>query len=77
MGVNRKHDRSQSHKQQNQLVDLVKRDCQEKRTGFTSPFHMQCTAKNPITAGTIYSRAGWKETNVKSTIKGTGFLQGK
>lgn len=73
---NIQHNSSQRHKQKSQLVDLVKADYQEKRTGFTSPFHMQCTAKNPITAGTIYSRAGWKETNVKSTIKGTGFLGG-
>lgn len=65
-----------SHKQQSQLLDLVKTDCQEKHTGFTSPFHMQCTAKNPITAGTIYSKAGWKKTNVKSTINGNAFLQG-
>jgi len=29
-----------------------------KQTCLTSPFQMQWAAKNPITAGTIYKRAG-------------------
>lgn len=30
------------------------------QTCLTSPFHMQWNAKNPVTAGTMYSSAGWK-----------------
>lgn len=33
----------------------------KKQTCLTSPFHMQWAAKNPITEGTIYKRAGWQK----------------
>lgn len=41
-------------------------------TGLMSPFHMTCTAKNPITHGTIYRSAGWNETIDKHIIKSDG-----
>lgn len=33
------------------------------RTGLTSPFQRQWTAKNPITAGTMYNSAGCNKKN--------------
>lgn len=32
-----------------------------KQTGLMSPFQMQWEAKNPMTAGTMYNRAGWNK----------------
>lgn len=40
-----------------------------KQTCLTSPFQIQWAAKNPITAGTIYKRAGWKQGRIKRKVK--------
>jgi len=46
--------------------DALKRDgLTLKQTCLTSPLHMQWVAKNPITEGTIYKRAGWNRDKRK------------